>query len=534
MSNLDDFKNKNTVFTGTLGERVSVGTTAQRVDTTGAIRFNSNTNLLEYYTGSDWKPIDTPPSITSATLTAGGTGQVIDSGSGGNISVTLAGTLFATGATVKFTGTDGSQVSASSTTINSSVEAVAVAPASSFVNAKEPYDVTLTNPSGLSGLIENYFNVDQSPVFTTSAGTLGNILNSNRSSYSLATAAATDADGDTITYSISAGALPGGLSLNTSTAAITGTASAVGSTTTYTFTVSAATTDATVTRQFTITVYAETITQLTSSGTGTFNVPTGLTSVELFLVGGGAGGGSNNGGSDGGAGGGAGGWVSVSSYPVTPGGSVPYQVGAGGAQAPMVSYGGNGTPSFFGPVTANGGGGGAHGPGNRNGNPGGSGGGGGGGGGSGSSGGSATQPGANPGTPNVTQYGNGGGSNNNSPPYTGGGGGGAGGGGGNGGGGASGGGGGGRSSSITGSSITYAGGGGGGGAGPSSTNGANGGSGGGGHGGRAPSNSGTPAGSAATANRGSGGGGGAGEAPSWPMPPGVGGAGGSGIVVVKF
>ena len=51
MSNLDDFKNKNTVFTGTLGERVSVGTTAQRVDTTGAIRFNSNTNLLEYYTG---------------------------------------------------------------------------------------------------------------------------------------------------------------------------------------------------------------------------------------------------------------------------------------------------------------------------------------------------------------------------------------------------------------------------------------------------------------------------------------------------
>ena len=103
MSNLDDFKNKNTVFTGTLGERVSTGTTAQRVNTTGAIRFNSNTSLLEYYTGSDWKPIDTPPSVTSATLTAGGSGQVIDSQASGNISVTITGTLFATGATVKWT-----------------------------------------------------------------------------------------------------------------------------------------------------------------------------------------------------------------------------------------------------------------------------------------------------------------------------------------------------------------------------------------------------------------------------------------------
>ena len=65
MSDLRDFTGKNRKFTGTIGERISTGTTGER-DTSfggGTIRFNSTTNLLEYYTGTEWKSIDAPPTI---------------------------------------------------------------------------------------------------------------------------------------------------------------------------------------------------------------------------------------------------------------------------------------------------------------------------------------------------------------------------------------------------------------------------------------------------------------------------------------
>jgi hypothetical protein len=51
------------------GERISSGTTGQRVDTQGTkLRFNTSTNLMEYYSGTDWKAIDAPPVITSLFL----------------------------------------------------------------------------------------------------------------------------------------------------------------------------------------------------------------------------------------------------------------------------------------------------------------------------------------------------------------------------------------------------------------------------------------------------------------------------------
>ena len=67
MSNYKDFRNKDTAFTGTKGIDLPVGTTGQR-DTgygTGTLRYNSTTNLMEYYNGSDWKAVDAPPTITN-------------------------------------------------------------------------------------------------------------------------------------------------------------------------------------------------------------------------------------------------------------------------------------------------------------------------------------------------------------------------------------------------------------------------------------------------------------------------------------
>lgn len=85
--------------------------------------------------------------------------------------------------------------------------------------------------------------------------------------------------------------------------------------------------------------------QTYSSGSGSWTVPDGVTSITLLLIGGGGGGAS----AGGGGGGGGGGSISRTSYSVTPFSSISYSVGAGGFPD---SNGGNTT---FGALTAGGG-----------------------------------------------------------------------------------------------------------------------------------------------------------------------------------
>ena len=103
--------------------------------------------------------------------------------------------------------------------------------------------------------------------FTTTAGSIGTILDSQRASgYSLSAVTATVTFG-TLTYSISSGSLPAGLSMN-SAGAITGTATAVSSDTVSTFTVLAtASGGVTASREFTIQVDDPIITYTTAAGT---------------------------------------------------------------------------------------------------------------------------------------------------------------------------------------------------------------------------------------------------------------------------
>ena len=523
MSDLRDFTGKNRVFTGVEGERISLGTTAQRVDVQGRIRFNTTTNLMEYYTGTDWKAIDAPPTITQFTLDGGSdvTEASIDSGAGGNATIEVKGSLFdTTGATVSFVGT--SETLSTATIIRNSGNLLTVTVArSGFDNSNEPYTIKVTNGSGLSAELADAITQDQPVVFTNAADTNANIFDGARSSGTIAAAdlcGATDADSDTITYSVSSGSLPGGCTLNTATGAITySSVSAVGSDTLSTFTIQAATTAGSVTRQFTITVKAPQVESFTS-GSGTFTQPSGVTSVDVLVIGGGGSASSQHCG-----GGGAGGLIYRPGFPIA--GPVAYSIGSGGSAQPDGARGQSGQDTTFGTLTAKGGGGSAQGwPANDDGIPGGSGGGG-------SAGpsvrdsaaGSATQPGQ-PGDSGTYGFGNNGGISNNfpNPQRCGGGGGGSGGGGqpdqnGEGGDGGSS-----RSYSISGSSVAYAGGGGGGGHGSPYQGGAGGG-GGAGAGGTHP---GQP-GFSATANRGSGGGGGSASGQ-------IGGAGGSGIVIVSY
>lgn len=354
MADINDFKNKNTKFTGTTGQRISTGVTGTRVDEIGRLRFNTTTSLMEYYNGTDWKSIDAPPTITAFSVdgrTAGVSGFVGRDESG-SATIVITGSLFSAGASVNFLGSSGTNVSADTVVLDSSSQLTAtVNDRTLFLQAQEPYDIQVLNVSGLSAQLDNCLSVDGRPIFTTASGTLGELKN-GASASTLSSAAATDPDGETITYSVSSGSLPSGITLNSSTGALTGNAPTVGSSTTFNFTISASTASSTASRAFSITVRPPVVTSYTSTGPFTYSVPAGTTSVDVLVVAGGGGGGSALG-----AGGGGGGVLS-GTFPVTPGGTVSGQVGSGGQGSPVANYtnGFNGGPSTFGPATATGGG----------------------------------------------------------------------------------------------------------------------------------------------------------------------------------
>ena len=363
MSDLRDFTGKNRKFTGTDSIKLPSGTTGQRVNATGNLRFNSTTNLAEYYDGTAWKPIDSPPSITGVTPTSwasnGSTQQTF----------TVAGSNFQSGATAKFVGNDGTEYTSVNLSITNSSE-FTLQNMTTMTVANEPYDIILTNPSGLAATLEDGVDAGSNPSFTTAADTnLGTAVQGDTDP-TLTTAAATDADGTTVSHSVTSGSLPPGLSMATN-AAITGTVGTISSNTDYTFTVTATDGVNAVTRQYVIsgtppafmTATGGTITTdgdykvhtFTSSGTFTVSGLGGNSTygskVEYLVVAGGGGGGV---GGHGGAGG-AGGYRHNSAYNFT--------VSAQAYSITVGAYGGNraqGGTSTFSNISSAGGGSGGH------------------------------------------------------------------------------------------------------------------------------------------------------------------------------
>jgi hypothetical protein len=527
-----------------------VGTTAQRANAqSGDIRFNSTLALMEYYTGTEWKAIDSPPTATAispSSFTASGT------------TITVTGTNFQTGLSIKVIGANGTEYTPASVTRVSSTAATFDTTQAILDTESDLFDIKVQNNSGLSAVLEDVLEIANGTFAFTSSAT-STVYDGSRSAGFAAGGSLSGGGGEsdvTVAYAVTTGTLPSGSSISSSTGAITGI-SAVGSDTNSTFTVTATVTDAstssstTYTRAFTLTVAAPVIVSYTSTGSGTFSVPSGVTSVNALVVAGGGAGGSANSssGTDGGGGGGAGGLVYRPAFPVTPGGSVSYTVGSGSSRPQEYSitteqksqslstY--NGQDSVFGTLTAKGGGAAGDGPApNGTAIAGGSGGGAGSGGGSSPSpnAGAATQP-QQPGDSGTYGFGNAGGSNAYTSPYNGSGGGGAGAAGrpaGNGQGPWGGNGGIGKQYGISGSQVYYAGGGAGAGGGPGA--GAAGSAGQGGGGDAHPSVDSAPlSGGNGSANRGGGGGGGAGlDTPGRPWSAGYGGNGGSGIVIVQY
>ena len=521
MADLRDFTGKNRTHTGTTGITVSDNdaTTAQRVNEKGRLRYNNTLGLMEYYNGTTWIAIDAPPSVTSVNPSSP---QINDGDT--SVSFAVLGSNFSVGASVKIVNTNGTEFSPSSTTRDSETQLSVTFSVSGLGTIADPYDVKVTNASGLANTLAQAFSFNESPVWSTSAGSLGSIFNNATGNHF--TLSATDPEGGDVDYHVSAGSLPPGLSLDGETGIISGDPDDVGSATTTNFSVTAYDSASTaVSRDFSITVNplptGGSVTTYSNyrvhSFTSSSNFVTGaqITNADILVVGGGGAGGAQ-GTSETGGGGGAGGFRTSTGVTI-PAATHAVTVGTGGNG--VGGTGGDGGTSSFGTllVTSGGGGGGQQ---NAAGRSGGSGGGGGGidsgepgtSGGSGNSGGYSPSEG-NPGgavNSGVGDMGAGGGgaSNSgesvNSGPR----------GGGNGGNGAT-------NAFQTGSNITYAGGGGGG-MNTNTTRGS-GGSGGGGQGNPGPAGSGTDA------TDGLGGGGGGGNGPGT-----RGGHGGDGIVVVRF
>ena len=202
MSNLKDFKNKNTEFTGTTGIDLPEGTTAQRVNASGNLRYNTETGLAEYY-GENWKPIDSPPVLTSISPTSW------DS-TGAAVTITLTGSNFSSSVTIKFIGNDGTEYTAGSVN-RVSASSVTCQTTAAMGVANEPYDVKLINSSGLASTLEDVLDAGAVPAFITGASLA--LIPVTGSAMTPVVIQAQDPDSTPITnMTVTSGSLPSGTS----------------------------------------------------------------------------------------------------------------------------------------------------------------------------------------------------------------------------------------------------------------------------------------------------------------------------------
>ena len=140
---------------------IPFGDTAGRpTGATGKLYSNGETARLELYTATGWQNI-----VQEVPGVSGISGTYSESANSGTI--TINGTNFVSGAIASATGTNSVEVQASSTTYNSLVQLTAVF--AGLSNAYEPYDIKVTNPSNLFGLIPDALYINASPVWQTAS-----------------------------------------------------------------------------------------------------------------------------------------------------------------------------------------------------------------------------------------------------------------------------------------------------------------------------------------------------------------------------
>ena len=158
----------NTEFDGTEAARMPVGTTAQREGSpkVGDLRHNTTIDILEQYTSTGWQGIASPPVVTSISPT-----DINESDSTQTIVIT--GSNFDSSATGSLKNSSSATVSPTTSTRNSSSQITIVFSGGDTISTDAgPYDAVVTNGSGLSATLEDALTLDNTPAWSTAAGTL--------------------------------------------------------------------------------------------------------------------------------------------------------------------------------------------------------------------------------------------------------------------------------------------------------------------------------------------------------------------------
>ena len=190
---------------GTEGTKIT-GTTAKRGSTQGQFRFNTTTKF-EYYDGTNFKLSKRFTSVNNTNITT----TQIDS----DFDIVITGTSFSIGDIVKFVGNDGTEY-ATTTTVTRESSTQITAKNSKFNKCKLPFDVQVTNSSGLQATISMTHLILMVILWTTAAGSLGTLMKAllKVSCYGKKFRSST------VTYSLQSGSLLWCLSLNTTTGVI--------------------------------------------------------------------------------------------------------------------------------------------------------------------------------------------------------------------------------------------------------------------------------------------------------------------------
>jgi len=363
----------------------------------GYIRYNTNTNYVEYYNSNTttWLPISQQsPLITNITP-----GYISQDTSYNVYSIT--GTNFNSNTSITFVGVNNSLSYSTSTVLNSPISLTTTASyALSDITANPSgYYVVVTNgDTGLSSQYGTIITFNPGPTWTTSSGNLGTAY--GNITYTTANSPFTPlnaTDPNTpVTYYYSTPPVGTTITLDASTGLLIGTTPIVTSTTTYNFYAIArdglpvpgysvprafsftiATTLATITGSATYYVgYTDangqnysattpisggyTVYWFTAASSATFTTsPYTPPYITYLVVGGGGGGGGGDGAGSGGGGGGAGG-VQTGLQITTVSTGYTVTVGTGGAGGTGANVGSSGTSSTFASVVAAGGGGGGN------------------------------------------------------------------------------------------------------------------------------------------------------------------------------
>ena len=188
-----------------------------------------NDELIIYDTSADaLKRIDKSntttlesPTYTSISPT---TSQSAD---GGNITFTITGSGFTAGTNARLISNTGVRLNFDAVTRTNTTTITGTIARSSLLVAQSPYDIQVINGEGLSVVGANQISIDTTPVFVTSAGSLGTVTEGDAVDIEVI---ARDPDSSSaVTFELQSGSLPAGLSLvNTAaeggTAIISGTA----------------------------------------------------------------------------------------------------------------------------------------------------------------------------------------------------------------------------------------------------------------------------------------------------------------------